>query len=97
VKIATEHSEAVGESARISMEEGFLFDGIALHASDIAPRHIELPATIEADLADAGLAIGNGTGVATGKAAHAVAIEFLVQIALAHALIHEFAKRSHIL
>ena len=53
VEVAAEHAEAVGERAGPGMEERLLLDRIALHAANVAVRHAEPPAVVEADLADA--------------------------------------------
>jgi len=42
------------------MEERLLLDGVALHSGNIAPGNVESAAAIEANLADAGLAVGIG-------------------------------------
>ena len=39
VQVAAEHAEAVGERARMRVEERLLLDRIALHAADVAPGH----------------------------------------------------------
>jgi hypothetical protein len=57
------------------MKEWLLLDGIALHSTDITPGNIERPATVEPNLADSGLSIGNRTAVPARIAAHAIAIE----------------------
>jgi len=77
MQVATEHAEAVGECSRISMEEGFFLNGIALHPSGVSPGDIEFATAIEADPADAGLAVGNWAAVAAGIAADAIVAERL--------------------
>src|SRR4051812_15986760 len=62
------------------MEEGLLLDGIALDSAHITPGNIQLAAAVVADLADAGLALGNRAGMAAGVAAQAIAIERLDQL-----------------
>ena len=66
------------------VEERLLLDRVALHAADVAPRHVQRPAPVEADLADAGGAVGQGTGVAAGDAADAPLVERLDQGAGPH-------------
>ena len=51
------------------VEERLLLDRIALHAADVAPRHVELAVAIEAHLADAERAVGDRALVAAGVAA----------------------------
>ena len=46
MQIAAQHAEAVSQRARIGVEERFLLDGIALHAADISPRHVERAALV---------------------------------------------------
>ena len=41
------------------MKEGLLLDRIALHAADVAPRHVQRAAVVEAHVADAQRAVGN--------------------------------------
>jgi len=48
-----------------------------------ATWHIELAIAMEADLADAGVAFGDGTAVAAGMAAYAARVDSLPEIALA--------------
>ena len=57
------------------MEKWLLFDGIALHAGNISPRNVERAAAIEADLAHAGLPVGNRAAMSAGVAADAIAIQ----------------------
>src|SRR5215472_1348330 len=92
MQVATEHAEAVGKSAGVGMEEGLLLDGVALHASHIAPRHIKRAALVETHLAYAGLAFRDGATVSACVAANAVAIEFLVELSLANILVQQIAQ-----
>ena len=48
-------------------------------AGGVSPGDIERAAAVEADLAYAGLAFGNGTAVAAGEAADAAVVQFLVE------------------
>jgi hypothetical protein len=70
------------------MEERLLLDGVALHSGNIAPGNVESAAAIEANLADAGLAVGNRTAVSAGIATNAIAIQLFPKtgVALADAL-----------
>ncbi len=68
MKIAAKHAEAVGERARIGVEEWFFLDRIALHAADVSPRHSQPAALVEAHLAHADRPFGQGTAVAAGGA-----------------------------
>jgi hypothetical protein len=95
MEIATQHSEAVGERARISVKEGLLFDGIALDSADIAPGHVERATLVEANFADTILAIRNGAAMPAGEAAHAIAIEFLVEFAFADVFPDDLAEVGH--
>ena len=56
VEVASQHAEAIGESARMGVEERLLFDGIALQSGGVSPGDVERAAAVEADLAYAGLA-----------------------------------------
>src|SRR5258708_40222230 len=40
VQVTAQHSEAVGQCPRIGMEEGFLFDRVALHYTGVAPGNV---------------------------------------------------------
>jgi hypothetical protein len=77
------------------MEERLLLDGIALHAAHISPGNIQLSALIETDLANTQLAFRDRTAVAAGIAAHTLAVELLVQIALADVPSENVAERRH--
>ena len=92
MEVAAEHPEAVGERSRVGMEEGLLFDRVALHAAHVAPGHVELAAAIEADLADARQAVGDGTAVAAREATHAVSVKLFVEVSLADVRVQNFAK-----
>jgi hypothetical protein len=63
--------------------ERLLFDGIALHAGHIAPRHEQLAALVVPDLANAQLPIGYATAMATGITAHEATLDLLVKLTLA--------------
>src|SRR5579872_5308229 len=97
MQVTTQHAEAVGERPGISVEKRLLLDWIALHATDVTPRDIERPTAVIANLAHSGLAVGNRTAVAAGKAAHPVAIELLIQlvVSLADVLVNDVAQRGH--
>ena len=95
MKIATQHSEAVGQRARVSVKEWLLFDWIALHAAHVSPRHVESAAPVVTHLANSRLTLWNWTAVSTGKTAHSIAIEFLVKIALTHILVNDVAQGWH--
>lgn len=94
VQIASQHAEAVRQRAGISMEERFLFDGIALDAADVSPRHVQLSTLVEADFADASLSLGNWTAMPAGEAADAIALDGFVENAFPDVLIQDFAKRG---
>jgi hypothetical protein len=76
----------------MGVEERLLLDGIALHTANVSPRYVELPSAVEANLADAQLPFRNRAAVAAGVAAHAITIQFLVEISLAHVLAQKIAK-----
>src|SRR5207253_1258962 len=57
VQVAAEHPEAVGQRAGVDVEEGLLLDRVALHAADVAPRHLQASAFVESNLADADRAL----------------------------------------
>jgi len=99
VKVATEHSKTVGESAGMRMEKRLLLNGVALGSGGISPGYEERAAAIVADLAHAGLAFGNGTAMSASEAAHAVILELLVKmgISLANALVENGAEGGHFL
>ena len=80
VQVATQHAEAIGQSAAEGVKERLLFDGIALDAADVAPGSVELAAAVEADLADARVALGDGAAMAAGETADAVAVELLCEL-----------------
>lgn len=81
----------------MGVEEGFFLDGIALGSGGISPGNIEFAAAIEADFANPGLALGDGTTVTAGEAAEAIVVEFLVKrgIGFADAFVEDGAKGGH--
>src|SRR5260370_28226623 len=85
VQVAAQHSETVGEGSGISVEEGLLLDGVTLNSGNIAPGNIERATVIEANLADAGLSLGNWAAVAAGIAAHSIAIQLFPKSGVAFA------------
>jgi hypothetical protein len=95
VKIASQHSEAVGEAARVGVEKRLLFDGIALHAPHVTPRHVESAALVVSNLTDPELAVRNRAAVPTGVAAHPISVELLVKLALANVIVDDFSKCWH--
>ena len=95
MQIAAEHSEAVGQRARVGVEEWLLFDGIALHSANIAPGNIQSAALVVADLADSGLTFGNRTAMAAGVTTNPIAIQFFVEITFTNVLINDVAKSGH--
>ena len=80
MEIAAEHAEAERQRAGMGVEERLLLDRIALHAADVAIRHVQHAAAIEAHLADAGGAVGNGTRVAARMTAQPAAVDRLDQL-----------------
>ena len=59
----------------MGMKERFLLDRIALHAADIAVWNVQHAAAVEADLADAGGAVGDGARVTARMAAQPATID----------------------
>src|SRR5438445_10492839 len=80
VQVTAEHSEAVGQCPRMSVKKRFLFDGVALDAANISPRHIERSAPVKTNLAYPGLAFGNLATVPAGKTPHPLPVELLVEL-----------------
>src|SRR5262245_54870375 len=74
MKIATHHPERQRVAAGVDVEERLLLDRVALHAGDVAERHLELPAFVEPHLADAAQAVTDEAAVAARQAADAVAL-----------------------
>jgi len=79
------------------MENGLLFDKVALHYTGVAPRNVQSPASIVANLADARLALRAGAAVTTGKTAYPVAVKFFVEFALADILVNDIPQHRHTL
>src|ERR1019366_6454488 len=75
MQIAAQHAEAQGTRAGQSVEERFLFDGIAEHRIDVPPGCIKRAAVVEAHLANARETRWNGAAVAAGEALHPVAVQ----------------------
>jgi hypothetical protein len=97
VQIATQHAEAVGESAGIGVKEWLFLDRVALASGSVSPGDKQRPAAIVADFADAGLAFGDGAAMSASEAAYAVIFELLVQtgIGLANSLVENTAQGGH--
>jgi hypothetical protein len=77
------------------VEEGFLFDRIALHSADISPGDIELASLVESDFANAGLSFGNWAAMSAGETADPVAFDRFVEFAFPDVLIQDFAEGGH--
>jgi hypothetical protein len=95
VQVAAQHPEAVGKGSRISVKERFFLDGVALHAANIAPGHVERSSLVVTYFADSGLALRDRTTVATCITADPIAVQLLVEIAFADLLIENFPQRGH--
>src|SRR5207249_204590 len=95
VKIAPQHPEAISQGSRIRMEEGLLLDRIALHATYVAPRDVELAVPVETHFADAKLTLGNPAAMSAGKAADESALHRLVEVTLADISIQYLFQTSH--
>ena len=97
VKIAAQHSEAVGEGAGMGVEERLLLHGIALGSGGVSPGDIEGAAAVVADFADSGLAFGDGAAVSAGEAAEAVVAELFDKggVGFADALVEDGAEGGH--
>jgi hypothetical protein len=78
MQVTPEHAKAVSERARMRMEEGFFLDGIALHSTDVSPRHVESSSLVIAHFTNTGLPFGNWAAMPAGKAAHPIAIKLFV-------------------
>ena len=97
MQVAAQHPEAVSKCTRPGMEERFLFDRIALHAGDIAPRDLQTPMIVVADFADADCARGDCAVVPTGVATDPLAFEPIVDIAFTSALVQQLAQAGHVI
>src|SRR5215469_1509452 len=95
VRIAAQHSKAVRQGAGVGVEEWLLFDRVALHSAGVAPRNVQGPASVVANLADTRLALWDRAAVTTGKTAHAVAVKSLVKFALAAIFVNDIPQRRH--
>jgi hypothetical protein len=62
------------------MKERLFLNRIALHAADVAPRHEEAAASVEANFANAHRPVGDGTLVPAGVAAQSIAVEWLDEL-----------------
>jgi hypothetical protein len=91
------HSKAVGQYPSMCVKEGLLFDRVALHSPDVAPRNVESSSSVVANLADTRLAIRDGAAVATGETAHAVTVKLLVKFAFADVVVDDIPQGTHTL
>jgi hypothetical protein len=92
VQVTSEHAKAVGERSGVSMEKRLLLDRVALHSAHISPRHVQGSTLVVADLAYSGLSLSNGAAVPAGKAADAVTLDRLEELALANVFIEDFTE-----
>jgi hypothetical protein len=81
----------------MGMEKRFLFDGVALQSSGISPRNVERTTAIEADLADAGLTLGNRAAMAAGETANTIVVEFFVErsVRFPNSAVEDFTQGRH--
>src|SRR6266568_2842848 len=93
VEVAAEHPEAVSQGPRIGVEEGFLFNRVALHPTHVTPGNVELAAAVESDFTNPRQSVRDGASVPARVAAHAITVELLVELALAHATVNDIPKR----
>ena len=97
MQIAAEHPEAEGERAGARVEERLLLDRVALHAADVAPRHVKSSAAIEPHLADAHGAVGDRALVAARVAADPALRDRLDELGrgLGRSSLQQFSERRH--
>jgi len=97
MKVAAEHTEAVGKGARICVEERFLLDGIALHSGGVSPRNKEFATAVEADLADSWLSFRNGTAMPTRKTTDTIVPEVFdeIRIGFSDSLVEDVTQGGH--
>ena len=95
MEITAEHAKAVGQGTGVGMKERFFLYGIALDATDIAPRHIEFAGPVESDLTNPRPSVRDGTAMATGKTADALIVELLVKLAFAYMHVDDIAQGGH--
>jgi hypothetical protein len=77
------------------MEEGLLLDGVALHAGHVTPGNVQHATLVVTNFADPRLPLRNWAAMATGKTPNSVAIQFLVEFALANPLKYDFSQCRH--
>src|SRR4029078_9403072 len=95
IPLTAEHPEAVGQRPRMRVEEGLLLDRIALHATDVPPRHEQSPALVVAHLADANRAFGQRAAVVAGKASQPAVAQGFVEIAWAPFATQHLSQCGH--
>jgi hypothetical protein len=68
-----------------------------LHAGGVSPGDVEFAAAVEPDLADSGLAVGDGATVSAGVAPDAVVADVFAEgrLGFADALIEDGAEGGH--
>ena len=82
VVVTAEHAEAHSQSARESVKERFLFDGITLQGAHIALGDIECSTLVETNLADSGQTLKDEAAMPTSKATHASGGQLFVEYTL---------------
>src|SRR6185436_17972174 len=90
-----EHPEAQRERTRVRVEKRFLFNGIALHAADVAPWHAEASAIVEAHLADANRTVRQRALVAAGITTQSTIRQNVVQFAIARFSLEDVRQGRH--
>src|SRR6266498_3273487 len=95
MQIATEHPEAVRQGAGMRMKERLLLDRIALDAADITPRHLEPSTLVEAHLAHADRAVGQGAAMPARVAAQPAVGKRLVQLTVARLARQDLSQGRH--
>lgn len=81
------------------MKEWLFLNWIALGSSGVSPGYEERAAAVVTDLADPGLAFGNGTTMSTRKAAQTIVFELFAEmrVGFANLLVKDRAQgRRHL-
>src|SRR3970282_959830 len=97
VKIAAKHAEGQRIGTRQHMEEGLLLDRVALQGADIAPRHAQGAAIVEAHLANAAASRSDQAAVAAGVALAGPVFPPPYQLPLDGVCVEDVAQRGHAL
>ena len=95
MQIASQHTEAQREPTRSGMEEGLLFDGIALNGTYVTVWCVQFAAAVESNLAYAREARPDRAAMSACKAAQPITVNDFIELGFPSVLGELFGNRLH--